>query len=243
MTSRPGVIDIHSHVLYGMDDGAVNPEMSVQMLEQYAVQGVTDVFCTPHSDCRLSCYRQHFDELQQRIAQRGLPVRIHTGCEIACSPARMYRIAQALTDGTMPTLADSGFALIEFDPYDAGRDIVCCAEYLRTHTDFQVVIAHTERCKCLAADDAAVTRLLELGCYFQINAYSLTAEKDENIRGFARQLLARKAVTFLGSDAHRTDHRPPDIRSGADYVFSACNAAYALNVCGRNAARLLLGCG
>lgn len=75
----------------------------------------------------------------------------------------------------------------------------------------------------------------------QINAYSLVEEKNESTKELARMLLKNKLVTFVGSDAHRTTHRPPNIKSGVDYIYQNCDGQYADDICFRNAERYLLG--
>ena len=66
-------------------------------------------------------------------------------------------------------------------------------------------------------------------------------EKNESTKELARMLLKNKLVTFVGSDAHRTTHRPPNIKSGVDYIYQNCDGQYADDICFRNAERYLLG--
>ena len=73
----------------------------------------------------------------------------------------------------------------------------------------------------------------------QINAYSLVDETNENIKRHARKLLKEKCVTFIGSDAHRTDHRAYMIKHGIDYIYNNCDVAYANDICYKNAERVL----
>lgn len=84
-------------------------------------------------------------------------------------------------------------------------DLVAASDVKAKH----VVLAHVERYRHLADDDEALNTLLAWGCRIQINTFSLAEELNPSIKAFARRLLAERKVSFLGSDAHRTDHRPP----------------------------------
>ena len=122
----------------------------------------------------------------------------------------------------------------------SAEEIYECVNTVFEQTDKNVVLAHIERYSVLDGEDDVIVQLKELGCLFQINAYSLVNEKYERIRNFARKLLAQKLVDFIGSDAHRVNHRPPEILTGVDYIYDNCDEEYADAVCFRNAERMLL---
>ena len=144
-------------------------------------------------------------------------------------------------------LGNSGYMLLEFDPGSRGWYIL---DFVRRILDLadasdakakHVVLAHVERYDNLADDEAALNTLLSWGCRIQINAFSLAEEPKLSTKAFARRLLDEKKVSFLGSDAHRTDHRPPCVKNGIRYVYDHCDVDYANAVCYENAKRLLTG--
>ena len=94
---------------------------------------------------------------------------------------------------------------------------------------------------CFQKNPALLKTLKAWNVPMQINAYSLVEEKNESTKELARMLLKNKLVTFVGSDAHRTTHRPPNIKSGVDYIYQNCDGQYADDICFRNAERYLLG--
>ena len=104
-----------------------------------------------------------------------------------------------------------------------------------------VVLAHVERYSNLANDDETLNTLLAWGCRIQINAYSLAEEPKPSTKAFARRLFDERKVSFLGSDAHRTDHRPPCVKNGIRYIYDHCDVDYANAVCYENAKLLLTG--
>lgn len=97
-----------------------------------------------------------------------------------------------------------------------------------------------ERYGRLFDDERSVERLLNLGCLFQINVYSVYDESSEVIKKNARQLLANRQVHFLGKDAHWTNHRPPCVENGMAYIYETCEKAYADEIAFGNAEKLLL---
>lgn len=238
---RRRMIDVHSHMLFGVDDGTRGIDMAVEMLRMAQQQGVTDVLCTSHSFGAMDQYWQNFHQLRARIYREKLLIRLHPGCEIFCSPYRLAETVGAIRSGNYPAMAESECILIEFDPYETADCIEECVRYIRAHAPEKTpVIAHVERCRLLHGNPQAVEALVKLGCLLQINAYSLQEESDESVKGFARRLLAQGYVTFLGSDAHRPDHRPPAVARGMEYIYAHCDRAYADAVCYKNAQALLL---
>ena len=212
------MIDIHSHVLFGIDDGATSMEMSVEMLRSYVAQGVTHVFCTSHSRCAMEYYHKNFARLQQRISQEQLPIRIYKGCEVECSEEEMPEIIKHLNSGFYPTMNGTKFVLVEFEPYDTADTILNCIRYIEQHSDYRPIVAHVERYRAIRKNPDLLLTLRGMGCLFQVNVYSLTETDNEKIKGLARQIAHNGLIDFLGSDAHRTHHRPPAVQTGLAYL-------------------------
>ena len=131
--------------------------------------------------------------------------------------------------------------MLEFPLFATAEDIVSCVRGVVELTSFTPIIAHAERYDCLKYDVSAYNELKHRRIPIQINAYSLVEEKNTFRREFARQLLKDKMVMFIGSDAHRTTHRPPNVKSGIDYIYENCDKDYADAVCYKNAEHYLFG--
>ena len=207
------MIDIHSHVLYGIDDGATTIEMSLDMLRSYVSQCVTHVFCTSHSRCAMHRYEKHFTRLQQRIMQEQIPITILKGCEVECSEEEMPEIIENLNCGFYSTLNGTDYVLVEFEPYDSADTILNCIRYIKHHSHYRPIVAHIESYRAIRKNPYLLLELRSMGCLFQVNVYSLAQTNDEEIKTFARKLADVGAVDFLGSDAHRTYHRPPQCKA------------------------------
>ena len=102
------------------------------------------------------------------------------------------------------------------------------------------IVAHMERYANLRGNMDLVDHFLALGAKIQVNAYSLVEEKEEAIRAFARRLLEERKAHFLGTDTHRTDHRPPNAKTGLDWLYAYCPQEYADAVAWKNAQNLLI---
>ena len=140
----------------------------------------------------------------------------------------------------MYPLGNSKYILLEFDTDISAKEVLCYVKQLMEDSEYIPVIAHVERYPALDEDPGALNVLKNWNIPLQINAYSLVEEKNQNVRDFARKLLDHKLVTFIGSDAHRLDHRPPNIQSGVEYIYANCDIAYANDVCYHNAEKMLL---
>ena len=185
--------------------------------------------------------------IQQEWAKQGRGLTLYPGCEIYCPMETPESALRKVQSKDYALLGNSGYMLLEFDPVSRSQYIL---DFVRRVLDLaaasdskakHVVLAHVERYKHLADDDEALNTLLAWGCRIQINAYSLVEELNPLIKAFARRLLDERKVSFLGSDAHRTDHRPPCVKNGIRYVYDHCDVDYANAVCYKNAKQLLTG--
>ena len=220
------MIDIHSHVLYGIDDGATTIEMSLDMLRSYVAQGVTHVFCTSHSRSAMHRYENHFRHLQLCIADEQIPITILKGCEVECSEEEMPEIIDKLNSGFYPTLNGTRCILVEFDPYASEETILSCIRYILHHSHYKPILAHVERYKAIYDSQNLLLRLGSMGCLFQMNLHSLVETKNTELKAFARELLEGETIDLFGSDAHRTDYRPPAVESGLAYAKETCPWEY-----------------
>ncbi len=228
------MIDIHMHLIPGVDDGAADMEMALSMALRAMDQGVTAIIATPHSaafDGDPQRTVEQFNRLRAGLS-RLLPV--YLGCEVYCAPERMRTVTEALKTGRYPRMNGTSYVLTEFSPWVTEEDaLVCAAALLRD--GWKPVLAHVERYERLRS---SVTALRAMGCLMQINAYSLYDEEDAAIRTFAQRLALDRVADVLGTDAHRTYHRPPSVRMGLKWLYENCAADYADSLSWWEAARL-----
>lgn len=231
--------DIHMHIVPGVDDGSRTLEMSKAMLELAGRQGVRAVAATPHSFAFLNqsepdFVRRRFQALREETAGA---VRLILGCEVRCASSGIRGTLERLRSGELPSMNGTRYVLTEFDP-TVRPDAAAAMTELLLADGWKPILAHVERYPALFVP-GGIDRLTGRGCLLQINAYSLAEETDRGISSRARRLLAEGRVSFLGSDAHRLEFRPPSVERGLRYVYEHCEKAYADAVAFQNAGKYL----
>ncbi len=218
------MIDIHCHVLPGLDDGPATFDESLAMLDAAAAAGTTDIIATPHA----SQHYRHDPETAERLitelaAGRQNGPRLHRGCEFLIS---LENIQDALSNPSRYTLAGGPYLLAEapdiLAPAAAGSVL---AELRRA--GMVPVIAHPERNPLLRRSRKHLDEWLEAGCLMQITATALTGGFGAATRKFCRELLERDAVHFIASDAHGREDRPPRLDEARQEVARSFGEARA----------------
>ena len=131
------------------------------------------------------------------------------------------------------------YVMAEFDVYEVDIDDAryCLNSYLEK--GWIPIIAHAERYCWTFASVENIRILKDMGCLVQVNYYDLIEEPNHDIRTCAQELLKAELVDMMGSDAHRTNHRPPKLVRGARYIRQNCRAEYAEDVLWRNVEKYL----
>lgn len=239
--SQTGYIDIHSHILPGVDDGAGTEEDTRALLEAELSEGVTSLIATPHFDMEDNF--QDLDRLRERLEQArkvaaGLSedLTIYSGCEILFSQG----ILDMLRQDRIPTLADTNYALVEFYPseshkeiYHAMRDIIQLGKI--------PVLAHVERYETFIRHPEYVHDLIELGAYIQMNTRSLMGGRFDRRTKFCKTVIKKGWVHFLGSDCHNMEHRPPQMERTAQIIEKIAGEGMRRRLTSENARMLLQG--
>lgn len=232
------IVDLHMHVVPSIDDGSRSIEESFQMLKLAVEQGVTDVFCTSHNGyCQKDGerYLASFLRLQDAVSEAKINARIHKGCEILCAGEYIDDIIYGLDIGAFSTLGNSNHVLAELYPDAKPSEALTIVKALTEH-GYKPIIAHMERNYNITS--LMVRLLIQSGAMIQVNAFSFVDEADGKIRERARELLRNKYVHFIGSDAHRIDHRPPNMLGGIQYILDNVDEKYATEILRGNAKQL-----
>lgn len=233
--------DIHMHLIPGVDDGAEDRMMALLMLLRAGDQGITSVFATPHSsafDMDPDGPWMAYEALRREAGEHFPDMKLHLGCEVSCHAAGMRRVVAALKNGKYPTMNGTDFVLTEFSHWVTEEEPAVIVKKL-VKEGFVPVIAHMERYQYLRSNMELVAALKKAGALIQVNTYSLCEEMEEEVRSWARRLVLEGQADFLGTDAHRTYHRPPCAEGGLDWLYGSVNADYADALAWGNAKRLL----
>ncbi len=205
------MIDIHSHILPGLDDGAPTEEVSLAMLEMAAKNGTTHIVGTPHCNGEFE-YSQEKNQvlakgLQEKVGDR---IRLMTGCDFHLS---YENLEEVMENARLYTLNQGNYLLTEFAYYSIPPHIEDSFLQLRTR-ELVPIITHPERIPILIEERIDLIRqLVEMGCPVQITAGSLTGRFGAKVKQSCFTLLESQLVHFVASDAHDTDRRPPHLRN------------------------------
>ena len=223
-TGAPRVIDIHSHVLYGLDDGAATLADSLAMIRMAAAAGTTHLVCTPHANVQ---YKFEPALIAERLAQiSGHGVEIYSGCDFHLN---YENIQDALDHPAKYTINQKCYLLVEFSDLIIFRNT---GEIFARLQDSGMipVITHPERNGLLRQRIAEIQNWVEAGARVQITAQSLLGKFGRRAGEFCEILMDRQLAHFVASDAHDCQHRPPTL----DAAFAWIEQRY-----GRQAAELL----
>lgn len=203
------VIDIHCHILPGVDDGSDSWETSMEMLRIAADEGITDMIATPHfkagrHNAPPSKVRELSARLQEKLDNEGIKINIHTGNEIMYFSGAIDRLER----GEILTMCDSDYVLVEFLPGDDYRHILGALDEFR-YMGYLPILAHVERYECMLRDMNYVKELSRRGVKIQINAASYSGALGHKVKKIVSRMLDEGYVDYIGTDAHDTAKRAP----------------------------------
>lgn len=211
-------VDLHSHILPGVDDGAQNMDTSMEMLSMAYEQGVRHQFLTPHYIPGDNSYKpgdldRIFEELSARAVKEFPEMRIYLGNEIYYMPS----VVEDIRKERIHTMAGSRYVLVEFgteEPWPAIEHAV--RELIRVRVI--PVIAHVERYSCLVKKESRLQELRQMDVFMQLNAGGIPGGRFDRAAGWRRRLVTGGWISFLGTDAHDVKHRNPRMREAAEWL-------------------------
>lgn len=197
------MIDIHSHIIPNVDDGARSVEETFNILKEAQEAGFTDVILTSHF--LLNYYETNAQELifwkeklQEVLKKQGTKINLHSGMEIYIT----NQMEELLESKKILTLANSRYMLIEL-PLATNVKYFDYVVYYLEAKGIKPIIAHPERYKCVQKDPDIVEEYIEKGCLIQCNYGSIVNLYGREAEKTIKTLLKKNQVHFLGSDVHR----------------------------------------
>lgn len=201
------MIDLHAHILPGVDDGASSLADSLAMAEQLASVGITRVVATPHLQLdgrsKLPLLREKIElevaRLNEALGEKGIPLEVLRGAEVLYTPNILQELEKATA---APTLGSSSYLLLELNllqplPPRFQQDL-----FLLQTRGFRPVLAHPERCTCFLENPKYLHLLARQGLLYQVTMSSLSGYLGKQSRRLALELARSGLATFMGTDAH-----------------------------------------
>ena len=227
-----GFSDIHSHFIYGVDDGARTKAEMEAMLDAAHADGITELFATSHMTPGLrpfdfATYQQHLEEARSYCRSNGYPMVLYSGAEIMYTPV----LRDYIIDHRLPTLADSDHVLMEFVPDISLRELEAALELLARY-GYVTVLAHIERYACLLHGNNVGKLRERYTVRCQVNANTVLSK-----RGFfqARRIhgwFEKKQIDFVASDAHHVQNRPFRMRASYQALKEKYDPNYVRSLVG-----------
>lgn len=232
-------VDIHCHILPGVDDGSQSPEETKAMLEKAWDEGIQIMVATPHYHKQRG--KNDIDLIKkQLLLTRKLAKEVHPKMQVCLGMEIYYGedVPELLKTGKAVSIRKSRYILVEFSPGDDFQYILNAVRKLQMsgHT---VIIAHIERYNCLREDISNVEYLREMGAYLQVNAGSITGSYGRSVKKFLREVLKAHLVQLVGTDAHGPEKRSPKMQEAYKEVVKRCGEEYADQIFGQNAKKVL----
>jgi protein-tyrosine phosphatase len=236
--AQGGMVDLHSHILYGLDDGPVSFEESVEMVRLAARTGTTDLVASPHANLQFpfqpEAVERKLEELRQACG--GSP-RLHPGCDFHLT---LDNIADALANPRKYTINHRNYLLVEFSDLLIPKTT---DDNFARMLDAGIVpiVTHPERNFLLHRRVEQMTRWAGMGCLMQVTAQSFLGRFGREVRDFSRELMRLGLVHVVASDAHDTEDRPPRLDRAFQHVTKRYGAAVAERLFVANPAAVLAG--
>lgn len=220
-------IDIHSHILPGVDDGSDGFDMSMRMLRRAADDGISGIILTPHN--KPGHRHRHFSEIRSRMeglrkmmSEDSINIDLYMGSEL------YYRngLLEEIENDTAGTLAGSRYVLVEFNPpedYDYIRNGI----YSLLTGGYYPILAHAERYRNVCAGKYGIGDLIEMGCYIQVNAGSVMGKAGPKAKRFVKNMLRQRQIHFIATDAHDLEKRAPYLSDCAHFISKKYGEDYS----------------
>ena len=210
------MIDIHSHILPGIDDGAKNINMTLRMIKMAEKSGTKDIVATPHF-CRgygetpYDEVKKLVEEFKKLTKREGLGINLHYGQEVYYSE----EIINDYKSGLIGTINNSRYMLIELPMRSFDSETLEVIYELQV-TGIIPILAHPERYRPIIEKPERINKFIKEGFLFQMNAGSIEGQFGNNVKKTAEILLANNIYNFIGSDAHNDTNRCTGIDRGIE---------------------------
>lgn len=226
----PGFVDIHSHILPGMDDGSQSLEESLAIAKEAEKNGINNIIATPHFGGRYGFFEytaleELADLLNTELKLNDIDVRIHPGAENSCTPD----ILDWSINGKIIKLANGNHLLIDL-PFNEIPIYLPEMIFRLKLLGFSIVLAHVERNTMVQSNPLVLEPLINQGVLVQVNSTSLTGLLGKAAKNSATYLAKKRKIDVIASDSHSISGRLPNFLEAFNILVKLTNEAYARKV-------------
>jgi len=238
------MIDLHCHILPGIDDGAETMEEALALARCAVSNGITHILATPHVhperyDNDVASVKPVYERFKQALADHHIPLQLSVAGEVRIGS----EVLAMIPEGRIPfmgTWEGHQVMLLEFPHSHIPPGSDKLVKWLLARKILPM-IAHPERNKAAMRDVSVLHPFRELGCLFQVTAMSVAVDFGESAQRLAEWLLLNQWVTVLASDAHNLQYRPPNLEPGRAQAAIWIGEEASWQLVRDNPARLLAG--
>jgi protein-tyrosine phosphatase len=210
------MFDLHCHILPGLDDGATDLSVSIEMAKAFVADGVVVAACTPHILPGLyhnsgPQIRQATADLQQILDQEGIPLKLVAGADNHITPS----FVAELRSGHLLALADTRYVLVE-PPHHVAPPRLEDLFFSMLVAGFVPILTHPERLTWIESHYQTVQRLAQAGVWMQLTAGSLAGAFGRVSQYWSERMLDEGLAHILATDAHDVRRRPPNLGQGRE---------------------------
>lgn len=227
------MIDLHCHMLPGIDDGAQTLDESLELARLAVADGIKHTVCTPHInigrfDNNITTIKSAFDKLEQALEEHNIPLKISMGAEVRISPEMMFLVEKEKIP-FLGTWEGKKVLLLEMPHSHIPPGSDKLVKWLMSR-NILPMIAHPERNRDVQKNPSLLRPFVQMGCLFQLTASSLTGAFGEASQTIARDLLKDGQVTVIATDAHNIKRRPPLLKEGLDAAIEVVGGQAAMKL-------------
>jgi protein-tyrosine phosphatase len=225
------MVDIHHHLLPGLDDGAPDLQTTLDMARMAADDGITHIVATPHANDHYQFDRprneQMLADLREKFAAERIPITLGSGCDFHLS---YDNIRDATRNPTRYTINEKKYLLIELPDHSISPQIEDSYYELR-RAGMTLILTHPERNPTMQRDYPRLAEWLKQDVLVQVTASSVLGHMGPAAEKMAHRLLADHWVHFLATDAHNINRRRPKMSEARNLVAQKYGADYATALC------------
>lgn len=228
------MVDLHHHLLPGLDDGSNSLATSVEMARMAEVEGITHIVCTPHASANYPFQPEQnslrLTQLRAALAEAGVGVTLGLGCDFHIS---YDNIQDAREHPSRYSINRGEYLLVELADYSISPNMGETFYELRL-AGLTPILTHPERNPTLQRDPDRLIPWLRDGLLCQVTAGSVIGSMGRTAQKFTHRLLEKRWVHFLATDAHNITSRPPHMRGAFEAVAKRYGESYAHLLCVQN---------